>query len=164
METTSFRLGIMLRRFVLVNVVDVAAFVLQCQKRTSTMKLHKLCFYSQALSLVKYGCPLFTAEFQAWKNGPVVPELFELHRGKFWIRDGELAGLGFPDRLSERDKDLIAHVCESLGKLTGGQLSERISNEDPWVAARGDAAAGEHCTNVITVAAMKDYYRASDIV
>ena len=38
----------------------------------TTMKLQKLCFYSQAYSLVKYNQQLFPEDFRAWKNSPVV--------------------------------------------------------------------------------------------
>ncbi|MHA1540324.1 MAG: Panacea domain-containing protein [Alphaproteobacteria bacterium] len=44
------------------------------------MKLQKLCYYSQALSLSKNSKKLFNENFEAWSNGPVCRELFNLHK------------------------------------------------------------------------------------
>lgn len=63
------------------NVFDIAEYILGKLGFVSTMKLQKLAFYSQALSLVKTGEPLFREQFQAWVNGPVCYELFARHRG-----------------------------------------------------------------------------------
>ena len=49
----------------------------------STMKLQKLCYYSQAWALVWDDAPLFNEDFQAWANGPVCPELFYKAQGNY---------------------------------------------------------------------------------
>lgn len=49
----------------------------------TTMKLHKLCYYSQAWHLAWDGERLIDAEFHAWGMGPVNPDLYETHRGVF---------------------------------------------------------------------------------
>ena len=63
------------------EVVSVAAYVLHKLGYSTTMKLQKIVYYSQAYSLVSRNRPLFTERIEAWVNGPVVPELFDLHRG-----------------------------------------------------------------------------------
>lgn len=70
------------------SVVDVATYILERTDTITTMKLQKLAFYSQAQHLAQYGVQLFPEDFQAWRGGPVVPELYALHRGKFLIRPG----------------------------------------------------------------------------
>lgn len=82
------------------KVVDVAEYILDAHGPMTTMRLHKLLYYSQAHHLVTRGEPLFDLDFQAWAPGPVIPELFELHRGRFLIRHGELYGA-----LEERMRD-----------------------------------------------------------
>lgn len=146
------------------SIIDAAVLVLQQQKRTSTMKLQKLCYYSQALALVNYGRPIFSADFQAWKNGPVAPELFEAHRGKFWIREGELDSRGSIERINQDDRKIISSVCQALGSLSGSELSERTHREDPWVNARGDVPEGGHCSNVITKEVIRSYYAANPVL
>ena len=51
----------------------------------SAMKLQKLIYYSQAWSLVWDDEPLFPERIEAWINGPVVPELYERHKGEFKV-------------------------------------------------------------------------------
>lgn len=72
------------------EVIDVAEYILSKCGPMPTMKLHKLLYYCQAWCLVTQDRPLFDDDFEAWPNGPVIPELFELHRGRFLVRAGEL--------------------------------------------------------------------------
>ena len=69
------------------NIFDTAKYILQKYDHLSTMKLQKLCYYAQAWSLVWDDEPLFNEDFQAWANGPVCPDLFDLHHGKSVIKD-----------------------------------------------------------------------------
>lgn len=72
------------------RAIDVAEYILEQQGPMPTMKLHKLLYYCQAWCLVTQDRPLFDEDFQAWPSGPVIPGLYELHKGKFLIRSGEL--------------------------------------------------------------------------
>ena len=63
------------------NVFDTATYILEKLGPMSTMKLQKLCYYSQAWSLVWDEEPLFPEEFEAWANGPVCSELFHKTQG-----------------------------------------------------------------------------------
>ena len=57
------------------SIFDVAAYVLDKLGVMTTMKLEKLCYYSQAWSLVWDERRLFPERFEAWANGPVGPDL-----------------------------------------------------------------------------------------
>ena len=105
------------------SVVDVATYILERTDTITTMKLQKLAFYSQALHLVNNGTPLFPEDFQAWRGGPVAPELYALHRGKFLIRPGELGNAGTSEGLTEEERTLIAAVCGAMSEATGADLS-----------------------------------------
>ena len=50
--------------------IDEGKFVTQ-------MKLQKLVYFAQGYHLAKYNTPLIEENFQAWKYGPVVPEIYE---------------------------------------------------------------------------------------
>ena len=67
------------------SVLNVAQYVLNKVGDMTTLKLQKLVYYCQAWSLAWDGKPLFDEEFEAWANGPVCPELFKKHKGKFVI-------------------------------------------------------------------------------
>jgi uncharacterized phage-associated protein len=70
------------------RVVDIAEYMLTQLGEMTAMKLHKLVYYSQAWHLVWDGVPLFGDEIQAWANGPVIPALYELHKGVYIISPG----------------------------------------------------------------------------
>ena len=90
------------------NVFDTAKYILEQSGSMSSMKLQKLCYYSQAWALVWDDAPLFGEDFQAWANGPVCPELFSKTQGKYSISsDDETGGDG---DLSENQKDTIHKV------------------------------------------------------
>ena len=121
------------------------------------MKLQKLAFYSQAQHLAQYGTPLFPESFEAWRGGPVAPELYALHRGKFLIRPGELSS-GDSSALTDAERRLIDGVCSRLGGMTGAELSERTHLESPWLNAREGLAPSDPSNAVITQEAMHSYY------
>lgn len=141
------------------EVLDVATYILDKQGSASTMKLQKLAYYSQALHLVTYGSPLFSDSIEAWANGPVIPTLFQHHRGEFVIRSGFFK-LANPNRLSAREKCIIDRVLQELGAKSGAELSQLTHNETPWLSARGSLPRNARCSNRITPAAMRNYYMA----
>lgn len=127
------------------------------------MKLQKLAFYSQAQHLAQYGSSLFPEDFEAWRGGPVAPELYALHRGMFLIRPGELVS-GDSSALTDAERDLIDGVCSALGGMTGAELSEQTHREDPWLHAREGLRASAPSDAVITQEAMRRYYREHPIL
>lgn len=72
------------------SIFDVAAYVLDKLGVMTTMKLEKLCYYSQAWSLVWDERRLFPERFEAWANGPVCPDLYHAHKGMFKITRGDI--------------------------------------------------------------------------
>ena len=72
------------------TVFDVAKYILHKKKKLSTWKLQKLCYYAQAWSIAWTEHPLFAEDFEAWVNGPVCPELYHAHQGKFEIAEADL--------------------------------------------------------------------------
>lgn len=80
---------------------DVAAYILRKKGEMTAMKLQKLVYYSQAWSLVWDEEPLFEEEIQAWVNGPVIPALYQAHRGQFKVSDWRQ---GDPSKLTGTQK------------------------------------------------------------
>ena len=104
------------------NVLDTAKYILEQSGSMSTMKLQKLCYYSQAWSLVWDDSPLFEEDFQAWANGPVCPELFFKTQGKYSVNASDETG-GAGD-LSDNQKDTIDKVLEHYGSHNAQWLSQ----------------------------------------
>lgn len=72
------------------TVFDTAKYILNKMGKVSTMKLQKLCYYAQAWSIAWTEKPLFDERIEAWVNGPVFPDLFKAHKGKFMISVDEI--------------------------------------------------------------------------
>lgn len=139
------------------RAIAVAKYILSKTGEMTAMKLQKLVYYSQAWSLVWDENPLFEEDIQAWANGPVVPALYEYHRGQFKVNEDTFAD-GSVDTLTSNQKDSIDKVLETLQCKTGQWLSELTHMESPWKEARGDLEPTARCTNVISLAAMHEYY------
>ena len=138
------------------NIFDTAKYILERSGSMSTMKLQKLCYYSQAWSLVWDDSPLFEEDFQAWENGPVCPELFFKTQGKYKVSASDETG-GNGD-LYDNQKDTIDRVLAHYGGHDAQWLSQLTHMEDPWIKAREGMPAGARCTNIITKESMALYY------
>lgn len=137
------------------NVQDVAAYILSKLKPITAMKLQKLAYYSQAWSLVWDEKPLFPERIEAWANGPVIPELYGMHRGEFQLSQ---LSEGDPAQLTPTEVETIDKVLEFYGDKASQWLSDLTHQEDPWLNARQGLKPGERGNNEITHAAMAEYY------
>ena len=97
-------------------------------------------------------------------RGPVAPELYAFHRGKFLIRPGELGNAGTSEELTEEERTLIAAVCDAMSEATGADLSQRTHAESPWLDARKGLAPSEPSATVITKQAMRNYYQTNSVL
>lgn len=122
------------------HVQDVAAYILCKQGGMTAMKLQKLCYYAYGYHLAWEERPLFPERFEAWANGPVCRELYELHRGRLQLRRGDIKN-GLPDELDPGEQESVDLVLDAYGGLTAHQLSTLTHREAPWVRARLRAAA-----------------------
>lgn len=143
----------------MVTAKDIAAYILRSSGPMSAMKLQKLVYYSQAWSLARRGSPLFREQVQAWAHGPVVYELFELHRGRYAI--GSLPGSA--QELPPEDRPLVDKVLGYYGRMTADALSKLSHAEEPWKAARAGVPDGERASAVITADAMRQFYASQPI-
>ena len=140
----------------MVTVFDVAKYILQRKGQMSTWKLQKLCYYAQAWHYTWTECRLIKEEFEAWRNGPVCPELFAAHKGKFMV--GEEDVQGDPNVLDADEKDSVDVVLKDYGDRAPYDLREQSHFEEPWKIARGDLPEDSPCQNVITLESMGEYY------
>ncbi|SDS31221.1 Panacea domain-containing protein [Actinoplanes derwentensis] len=138
---------------------DVAAYILSRLGPTSAMKLQKLVYYSQSWHLVWDDRPLFPERIEAWANGPVVPDLYDRHRGQFEVT--VIEG-GDPDRLSPGERETVDIVLGAYGGLDGRKLSHLTHAESPWRDARHGLAPTARSNAMITEAALVEYYGALD--
>jgi uncharacterized phage-associated protein len=137
------------------TVHDIAAYILSRRKPITAMKLQKLVYYSQAWSLVWDETPLFEEQIEAWANGPVVRELYDIHRGKFKVYEWPE---GNPDELTRSEKRTVDRVLAFYGKMSSQELSNLTHQERPWREARKGLGPDERGFRVISLASMDEYY------
>ena len=138
-----------------VSAYDVAAYILEKQGEITTLKLQKLVYYAQAWSLVWDERPLFDEKIEAWSNGPVVRDLFEYHRGKYYIAGIEDGDTG---KLDDDQKATIDMVLEHYGDKPAYWLVRLSHSEPPWIEARDGLSPTESGDAEITLDSMAHYY------
>lgn len=138
------------------TIFDVAKYILRKKGKLSTIKLQKLCYYAQAWSLVWDDCPLFEEDFEAWANGPMCKELFEVTKGQFWATEQDYEG--DTECLNDNQKDTINVVLDYYGGKSSYWLSELSRKEAPWKEAREGINNGECSSNIITKDSIALYY------
>ncbi len=139
------------------DVKDVAAAIMESVGDCTTMKLQKLLYYCQGWHLAWDGVPLFKAEIEAWSNGPVVREIYNLHRGQFrlahpWPKKGNA------NKLSHDEQETVTCVLDTYGSWTADQLSNKTHRELPWLIARDGLAATDQSTQRIDLDVMQNYF------
>lgn len=127
----------------------------------SNIKLQKLCYYAQAWSLALRDRPLFGDDIEAWAHGPAIPRLYRRFKKYGWQSIDPFDIVSDPlTILDESDQALLASVWKRYGGFTGRQLETMTHGEPPWIAARGDAAPVERCSEVISRKMMRAYFKS----
>jgi len=139
------------------TVIDAARYFLDKLGQMSAWKLHKLCYYAQAWTLAWDEKPLFDEEFEAWTDGPVSPDLFNLHRGAYNIDSSRLPD-GDPKAFSPSQLKNLESVSMEYGSKDANWLRDQTHSEDPWRIARGDMPADVRSNEVVTKESMRLYY------
>lgn len=143
------------------QILDVAKYITESMGEISAMKLQKLMYYSQAWHMTWEDDQLFEEDFEAWANGPVLPSLYQLHKGMFKVSSkSTLFSNADAKKITEEEKSSIDEVLKYYGKKTAQWLSSLTHQEDPWLKARGECAPGERCSNIISKASIHEYYSA----
>jgi len=118
------------------KAIDVANFFISLSKNEDNpdnMKLNKLLFFAQGHSLALLEKPLFQEKIQAWKFGPIVPNIYHTFKicGKNPICD--VVGNFSSDVFSQEQIELLFDVAREYDKYTGTYLSNLTHKQGtPW--------------------------------
>ena len=110
-------------------------------QKIDEMKLHKLMYFAQRESLIRTGEPLFDAEFQGWRFGPVLPALREVYKANDFA---PLAAL----ELGE-DQAVLDAVFDEYAETDSWNLSLLSHGEICWKRSRKGIAPHESSSNPI---------------
>lgn len=144
----------------MIEISDVAATLIERVGALSTFQLQKLTYYVQAWHSTIYGEPLFSAEFEAWSNGPVAKELYSQYRRMNVV--GVVAA-GDPTKITGKASEIIDLVITHYGHLNGDELSAITHSESPWLEARGGIPDDRRSNNPISVASMIGFYSSKSL-
>lgn len=137
------------------TVFDVAQYILNQAGEMTAMKLQKLVYYSQAWHLAWTDDVLFDERIEAWRDGPVVPALYDAHAGRFRVTRMPRGRIAV---LTDRERRTIDKVLKYYGKRSPQWLSDLTHMEDPWRDARVGTPAHGRGNREITPASMLRYY------
>jgi len=141
------------------TVFDVAKYIVDKLGEIDTWKLQKLVYYCQAWSLVWDEKPLFNSKIEAWANGPVCRDLYNIHKGKYAIGPETPIWDGAnPAALTESERETVDAVLRDYGDKAGHWLRALTHLEEPWKMAREGVPLMDPCENEITHEMMRLYY------
>ena len=139
---------------------DIAKQILRFSKEegihVGAMKLLKLTYISHGYHLGFYDKPLICNEIQAWKYGPVIPELYFVTKryGRSQVAS-DIVDLYAENELAEDDKGFLRAIWNEYKHYNGIELSTKTHLKDsPW-----DKTYNKEYTEIIDNKTIKSYYK-----
>lgn len=132
---------------------DVAAYIVKLQPTVKQTALHKLLYYTQAWSLAWDGVVLFPDKIEAWKQGPVIRDVWEKNQRQWPFDD-----LGDLNKVQPDAQGVIGAVLDFYGHMPVATLVERTHSEQPWLEARRGLGPCASSTNAVERSAMRIFY------
>jgi len=118
----------------------------------SNLKLQKLCYYVQGVSVAVRDVPLFEEQIEAWQHGPVVPELY--HEYSDFGSGNIPSPKDFdPSIFSKADIGLINDVYDHYAQFSAWKLRNMTHAESPWINAYKNSTC-----RVITIEALRGFF------
>ena len=142
------------------NCFDIAKKFIELSKKDSSemtpMKLLKLTYIAHGYYLAFTDKPLFSNNVEAWKYGPVIPDLYHIvKRTDFSENDFNFIEMFSDSKLSKGDDKFIESVWNAYKKFDGGQLSSKTHEEGtPWAKTYN----GQFSTKIDNEL-IKEYYK-----
>ena len=145
---------------------DVARFLVQpgyCAEspeesiQLCPMRLQKLLYYCQGWCLALLGKPLFHQEIEAWENGPVVRDVYDVVTSQRGGIDPTQYGnpkLGIQGPIA----DLIHMIWQEHTQYSPEQLSAMTQSEPAWLEARQFLPETEGSSNALSHDTMAWYF------
>ena len=140
----------------ILRAADVANYFLAMQAsvqavdRITNLKIQKLCYYAQGLSLARFHKPLFFDDIQHWQHGPVIPSSWREYRS-FGSNPIPLPKQPLNvETYSWETRRLLYDVMRTFGHLSAWELRNRTHAEPPWIDTRDGSS--------VTHQKMRDYF------
>lgn len=119
----------------------------------TNLQLQKILYFIQCEFLKKTREPLFAENFEAWKLGPVIPEVYYAFCGYGAMKISREYKF---DAIAEEKQKLLDQKIDELRKLSASQLVSR-SHEEGKAWSRVYGEHGEGLRGKITLEILKTY-------
>lgn len=126
------------------------------------LKLQKLLYFSQGVSLAEFDRPLFSDSIEAWSYGPVVKSVYEEFKkfGREFIElsisDNEAKDISNKISSDYKTKDVLDFVYENYAGYTAWKLVELTHEQgSPWYVTR---MKNEGAIGAIDNSIIKEYF------
>lgn len=140
------------------SAIDVAQYVYDRLGWVDAWKLEKLVYFAQAWHLAWDGRPLFDEKFQAWVDGPVVPELHRVNKYERESPGGTTLPGAHPDAISAESRRIIDSVIDFYGRVRTADLIELSHADSPWLIARRDLSRHAKSRRTLSESEMRRCY------
>lgn len=125
-------------------------------EKITHLKLQKILYFAQSAFLSLERGALFNEKIEAWKYGPVIPDIYKVFKSKTDL-------LSLDDRLSwdfsaisTEDISLLKDIWEEFGKYSAKKLVDITHGHGPW-----KDVYKEWVSNIeITQSSLQEYYSA----
>ena len=139
----------------MLTAVDVAKYFLVHQSSggepISNLKIQKLCYYAQGISLGILEKPLFFDKIENWQHGPVVEHLYHEYKSYGDSPVPQPTNLDMT-LYSEEAADFLDKVYQLYGEISAWELRNRTHEESPWINTQGGSE--------ITFTQLRTYFQA----
>lgn len=133
-----------------------AGYIKDIHKEYDPWKLQKLSYFSEAWKLAWVGTSLFNNPVEAWRDGPVVRDVYREYRYS------KLPNTDWSS-LSVLDKEIIGSVLEFYGDFTRQELIDISHEDEPWKKARIGLDPRGHGQELIDKSDLRKFYMRKSI-
>ncbi len=117
----------------------------------TNLKLQKLLYFAQAVSLSMKDKPIFEEKIEAWKFGPVVPDVYHALKG---FNNQPIDISAETQEIDSEAKALLENVWSVYGKFSAHELVNITHNHLPWRKVYESGGMNKE----ITKESLKEYY------
>lgn len=118
----------------------------------SNMKLNKLLYYIQMISIGRYNIKMFDEQIEAWQHGPVIPSVYHRYKDNY-SNAITPPSINPTNKLSNIQVSVIDEVIKRYGAMSAYQLRNMTHSEMPWQNAISRGKSSE-----ISLSDMKTYF------
>lgn len=140
-----------------VDVLDISKWFMNRHEDIASgsfngnVKLQKLLYYTQVMSIAVTGEGIFTNNIEAWKHGPVIAEAFRFYSHDFdKIKNRKI-------NINKADEKLLKVINSLFGFKTAKELENISHKEKPWLELKDEV--DKRSNPIITKEKIKNYYK-----